>query len=885
MDSIDSGGERTSSDALPPISEVSHPKEIAVQHSVGEALPERIGPYKVLGFLGSGGMGVVYLAEQEKPRRQVALKVMKPGTANPLRLRRFEYEAHVLGRLEHSGIARIYEAGTADTGQGHQPFFAMELIQGQPLTAYANANKLDTRERLGLLIRVCQAVQYAHQQGVIHRDLKPANVLVDKDGQPKVLDFGVARFSADDLGWTTLQTEMGQLIGTMSYMSPEQATADPGQVDWRSDVYTLGVLGYELLAGRLPLDLRSKPAPVAIQLVREEEPAPLGSINKAYRGDLATVVAKALDKDKTRRYQSAQDLAADLERYLRNEPVTARPAGTVYHLRKLAQRNKALVSAAVLLFLALTGGSWLWAVAVLQRERADMAEKEKSRLERDSFIGAARLAGQRGQWREALANYNKAREALANYNKALEASPPDAISLRLSRVRALLAIDGPSGCVSEMEALAGEPDLGEQEGSVLLLQGEILLGREETRAERLIRQAREKNLSPTEEAYSQALLAETTPEAIVHLRRALTLDPYRPRARAILELLLLLLGRLSEARIELSAHEALFPEDTTAKVLRAMLLALEGDRAAADTLLNGQRGPLTNADIAVLQALAKILCEFRNPANIPDPMTGLPDLSRHLLTLAPLFPTLKQAQGAVSNEVVARHQPLVQNFPLPPALRKRLVRVLSVLGEAAGNKEIKRETTDELTRAATVHPEGTIIYLRALTLFAAQRYADAEKAALEAVDTPALFRIQRPAYFLAAASEGMLNAAKKNADLTLRRRALENLRAMLALGPIRLGMQHNIAVNVALGADDNDLARQLVAEWERQQPGDPDPLSYRALIELRAGAYGSAMDAAEKVLQKKPHDEPMLRIKQEAAEKLLEQTRRLLPTGPNTKTP
>jgi eukaryotic-like serine/threonine-protein kinase len=332
---------------------------------------ERLGPYRVLGVLGRGGMGVVYRAEQEQPRREVALKVLAPGLASARAVRRFEHEAQILGRLQHPGIAQVYEAAAAPTPSGPRPFFAMELVRGLPLTHYAAEHGLSVRERVALIAEVCDAVQHAHQKGVIHRDLKPANILVDESGRPKVLDFGVARVIDADVN-TTVQTGVGQLIGTIPYMSPEQVSGDPGEVDTRSDVYALGVVLYELLSGRLPHDVKDRSAAEMVRAIAQDEPSRLSSVSRTLRGDLETIAAKALEKDRSRRYQSAAELGADLRRFLRDEPIVARPASAAYTLRKFARRNRALVGGVVAAFTLLVAGvigtSW-------QAYRATAAEK------------------------------------------------------------------------------------------------------------------------------------------------------------------------------------------------------------------------------------------------------------------------------------------------------------------------------------------------------------------------------------------------------------------------------------------------------------------------------------------------------------------------------
>ncbi len=353
---------------------------------------KRIGAYQIVDVLGEGGMGVVYEAEQEQPRRAVALKVLKPGLASPELLRRFEGESEALARLHHPGIAQIYAAGTAETSLGPQPFFAMELVRGAPLREYAQSHHLNTRERLELIARVCDAVEHAHQRGIIHRDLKPSNILIEEDGQPKILDFGVARVTDSDVQ-ATRQTDVGQLIGTLAYMSPEQVLADPLELDTRSDVYAIGVILYELLADKLPHQLSNK-LHEAVRTIREEDPARLSSMNRAYRGDVETIVAKALEKDKGRRYSSAVALATDIRRYLADEPIMARPASTIYQLRKFARRHKALVTATATVFAVLVAGVVVSTREALRARRAEQTSQAVNDFLQNDLLAQASASTQ-----------------------------------------------------------------------------------------------------------------------------------------------------------------------------------------------------------------------------------------------------------------------------------------------------------------------------------------------------------------------------------------------------------------------------------------------------------------------------------------------------------
>jgi len=343
-----------------------------------QSLPASIGRYRILHLLGEGGMGAVYEAEQEFPHRTVALKVIRAGYASGEMLRRFENETQALGRLQHPGIAQIFEAGTAETPFGRQPYFAMELVHGQTLLSYCDEHHLKVRYRLELMAKICDAVQHAHQRGLIHRDLKPVNILVDESGQPRILDFGVARLTDSD-AQATRQTDIGQLVGTLAYMSPEQVLGDPAELDTRSDVYALGVILYELLAGKGPYVIGHQLHEV-VRTIREEEPTALSSVNRTYRGDIETIVGKALEKDKTRRYASAAELAADIGRYLRDEPITARPPSASYQLRKFARRNKALVMGVAAVFVVLILGVVASTWEAVQARRAEARAKQESAI-------------------------------------------------------------------------------------------------------------------------------------------------------------------------------------------------------------------------------------------------------------------------------------------------------------------------------------------------------------------------------------------------------------------------------------------------------------------------------------------------------------------------
>ncbi len=394
--------------------------------------PTQIGPFKVLDVIGEGGMGTVYLGEQREPvQRRAAVKVIKLGMDSKAVVARFEAERKALSLMEHSYIAKVYDAGLTTTGQ---PWFAMEFVKGIPITSYCDQNKLTLEQRIELFQKVCSGVQHAHLKGVMHRDLKPGNVLVtlqDSTPSPKIIDFGLAKATDHRLVEATIYTEHGTVVGTPEYMSPEQAGLDGLDVDTRTDVYSLGVLLYELLTGELPFsreELHAAGYHKMQRVIREQEPAKpstkvtalgdraaalaklramsRGDFGKALRGDLDWITLKALEKDRTRRYATAQELAADLERYRKLEPVLATPPSFGYRAKKFVRKYRVQCAAAVVVMGAIVaGGIGIWWQSQIATQNAEAAKASETRAKEQEqlAVAAARAEAKARQDAETLA--------------------------------------------------------------------------------------------------------------------------------------------------------------------------------------------------------------------------------------------------------------------------------------------------------------------------------------------------------------------------------------------------------------------------------------------------------------------------------------------------
>jgi len=505
----------------------------------------RIGHYKLLRVLGEGGMGIVYLAQQEKPvTREVALKVIKPGMASKQVIARFEAERQALAMMEHPYVARVYDAGLTGSGR---PYFVMEYVKGVSITEHCDREKLDIEARLDLFLQVCEAVQHAHQKGIIHRDIKPSNIQVAIHGEkavPKIIDFGVAKALSQLLTERTLVTEQGQMVGTPEYMSPEQAEMTNQDIDTRTDIYSLGVVLYELLSGALPFDsdtLREGGADHMRKMIREKDPKTPStrlsaisgdesqklaqlrrtdprSLTRKLHGDLDWITIKALEKERVRRYQTAQALAEDIQRHLNYEPVLARRPGPIYRMRKFLRRNRtaALTCAAALILIAAMVGVSVMYVQGLKRTSAVQA------IEHRNILSNALELRSRGQFHDAL---DKIENILTSQHVG-----PDA---HLLHARLILELAGPTEAVKELQLLLTAPDDVACQAHFLLARiylenapSDPQASEEYSRKAREHQQQGEKLFSESAEAcFNRSMMAGTVNKTLEWLNRSLELNP------------------------------------------------------------------------------------------------------------------------------------------------------------------------------------------------------------------------------------------------------------------------------------------------------------------------------------------------------------------------
>ncbi|MFC1634806.1 protein kinase [Planctomycetota bacterium] len=578
----------------------------ATLDGVLEQVGGRIGRYKLLSVLGEGGMGIVYLAEQQEPiRRKVALKVIKPGMDSKRVMARFEAERQALALLDHPNIAHVYDAGTTEGGR---PYFVMEHVKGLPVTKHCDKHKLTIEQRLRLFQQICQAVQHAHQKGIIHRDIKPSNILVstqDDQGVPKIIDFGVAKALAQPLTERTLATENSQLLGTPEYMSPEQADMATEDIDTRSDIYSLGVLLYVLLTGVLPFDsdtLRTGSIEHIRQIIRETDPktpstrlstvsgeestkvarlrrTDVRTLGRRLHGDLDWITIKAMEKDRTRRYQTAHVLGEDIQRHLNNEPVLAGPPSKIYRLQKFILKHKSQAIGTAVAGILIT----IIAVVSMMYVNAANRNKEAESLQHTNILSKVKEYRSKGQFEEALAQVETILDS--------EHVGPQA---QLLRAQIVLNMQGPDEAINLLEKLTSEQDEIASQAHFLLAR--IYLETDPDKPEdapeyqqkgKHHQQEGEKLFSESPEAYyNRSMMAGSVNSILKWLDEALKLDPSHYDSLEAQALAYYALNKYDEMEIDASMMIAKESGNSRGYALRAIARREKAIRQDRKELLN-----------------------------------------------------------------------------------------------------------------------------------------------------------------------------------------------------------------------------------------------------------------------------------------------------------
>jgi serine/threonine protein kinase/tetratricopeptide (TPR) repeat protein len=857
-----------------------------------------IGPYTLVEPIGEGGMGVVYLAEQHEPvRRRVALKVIKPGMDTRQVIARFEAERQALALMDHPHIARVYDAGTTDSGR---PYFVMELVRGQPITESCDRERSSPRDRLALFVDVCRAVQHAHQKGIIHRDLKPSNVLVTShDGAPevKVIDFGVAKAIGRQLTEKTLHTRSTQMVGTPLYMSPEQAGQGGLDIDTRTDIYALGVLLYELLTGTTPFDngrLGMVSDDEIRRIIREEEPArpstristpgpaaaaasanrrsdPRG-LRRLFRGELDWIVMKALEKDRNRRYETAGAFAADILRYLRDEPVQACPPSVGYRLRKFVRRNQGPVLAVSLVALALVAGL---AVATWGMIRAEQARRDALSAQRAE---ARRAEGERRAREEAqkrLVQIETGNEILASVFRDLDPIAAEnagvplrvALGVRLGEAARQLEGDvvGDPLAVARLQHVLGISlrELGHLEQAERVLVAATRTRKRLLGADHLDTVATEHHLALLYRARANYAPAEALLEQVLATRTA-RLGADHPDTLASQHNL----AWLYQSRRKYARAEALYRQ-----VLAARTARLGADHP--DTLTSQHRLAIlyrSQARYDQAEALFKQVLEARTArlgADHLDTVATKQQLAALYLALEKLAP----AETLYRDVLAARTAKLGADHPDTLTTRHHLASLYQAQGKHAPAEALLREVLAvRCTRLGADHPDTLANRYELAALYLTEgKYAPAEALLKEVLATEAAGReaghrvIHHSRYELAALYH---NQGKYALAEPLYREVLATVAARLGADhPETLGVQADLGLN---SCDAGQFADGISRLEEVHRKGGAQPFMpwvEKALLTayVQAGKTSEATALAMERVQAARTQSPLDRSKLAAA--------------------
>lgn len=790
------------------------------------ALPDIPG-FELLGLLGRGGMGVVYKARQTALKRIVALKMVLSGdSADASELSRFRTEAEAAARLKHPNVVQVYEVGMHEG----RPYCVLEYVEGGTLSAALASTPIPPRDAAQVVRALAGAVDAAHRTGIVHRDLKPSNVLLSNvpgttlaGAAPKVADFGLAKRLDEDSG----QTRTGVVVGTPSYMAPEQASGRTKDLGPACDIYSLGAILYECLTGRPPF--KGATPMETLDQVRSREPAPPRSLQPSVPLDLETICLKCLHKDAAQRYSSAGALADDLDRYLGNRPILARRAGVFERSVKFSRRNPLLVGGSSLVFVLLL----LWAVtaSVQARRERTAREGEQQALQQHRTQLAETLAVNA----QGLRQRGQLTEAIKEIDRAIEAGHPRTAALLLDKAKSLETLNRADEARALLDEIEKREDSAMLTGQIYLLRADVAEGEDRKRVVEWTRSALDLGLPDGDRHYALALLADSSPKAIEHLRHAIKADPYHHSARGILGATLLLSGRMDEARAVAHESKGIYPDDPSFRVLAALTYAFRGNLPLAREEIHGIGRQLDPQAVARLEATLEVLADW-STIDFNDP--GFK--TKWAGSWLKLAPHLAQMSAKT---------PLDAKDPTPNLARlSRSIRVPPFLERIAGNltsaflQFIRGNIDDETIRiwkeTLDAHPEGALRAAYGNMLVFRKRLAEAEREFLRAAEEPALVSMRRPLLFSALSCERDLIDPEitRNVKPDCVERARRNLHEVIRLDRFRVNEAHEL-LDVALLTKEFDAARWLLAQWNRTAPMDEDLRHYRLALALHTDDF------------------------------------------------
>ncbi len=870
--------------------------------------PQKVGPeipgFEIVRRIAAGGMGVVYLARQPKLGRLVALKTIRTsGTAEREQVERFLTEAQSAGRLSHPNIVSVYDVGVHEG----QYYYSMAYVDGPSLGNVLRDGPIEGREAAALMRSVARAIGYAHRKGIIHRDLKPANILLapaiesgdigDRSGirsdsgaasrvgsaggklehsEPRITDFGLAKRSDADSNLT----QTGQILGTPSYMAPEQALGSP-DVGPAADIYSLGAVLYACLTGRPPF--QAARIVDTLRLVTESEPVAPRQLEPNVDRDLETICLKCLRKDPARRYESADDMAADLDRYLRDEPIMARPISAWERSWRWARRRPAVIALLSLMAVLSVVGPWTAVVQARLRRSAETnrraaeasaqkAHREARRAEQNRKLAEQNYVDALKKSITIAANSGNWAVVLERVDEAIRRIPEEALRFRLMKLVALDGLSQIKRARKEARSLWEIPDKGDYAGEIALWWADVgVLQRSREESRQLFQRAIDLGLPPAEEAYAHGMLADTTPQAVAHYRRAIELDPFHHRAHASLVLYLLLLGRRDEARFANAEARRLFDHDVRFDMLQLLIETLSGNSEGTEQVAERLRGRVPEEQrqflLEVLSFVIRVIdigdrwdqgqLPLKDP-RMPLKFAGLVLKAKGLLSASPEDSPDSPFSFRGGTTAISAYMALFQEVFAPRAMLRRIT------GRSTDLKKFKQ--------AVRRHPDGLLFFLYAMWCFAENRNDEAVEAFAAAASHPHSYgRGQREALFGLAAAHVARGASDEKVDLnTAAELALEPLRQYVRSGPVP-DHRAGFLINIALRGGDFRLADEIAAMKHLEHPESPQWLLELAKIAEAQKHHMAVIDYCERALKIDPDHERARQLKEKTVQALTRQ--------------